>query len=100
MPQAPLKKSKAAGSGSRRPNVLGPKKGARTIKPKNAVLVRNRSLLKKHTSGLTAKTEHNLAQKAGHLEMLAGGKARDKSGGAGGKGKKVDVDRGNKKVKK
>jgi len=30
--------------------------------------------LQKHTSGLTALTEKNLAEKAGHLEMLKGGK--------------------------
>jgi hypothetical protein len=30
---------------------------------------------------LTGKTERNLAEKAGHLEMLAGGK--NKKGGAG-----------------
>ncbi|KAJ9666306.1 hypothetical protein H2201_003494 [Coniosporium apollinis] len=37
---------------------------------------------KKHTSGLTALTEKNLAEKAGHLEMLRGGK-KDKKGGKG-----------------
>lgn len=31
-------------------------------------------LLKKHSAGLTALTEKNLAEKAGHLEMLRGGK--------------------------
>jgi hypothetical protein len=30
--------------------------------------------LQKHTAGLTALTEKNLAERAGHLEMLAGGK--------------------------
>ena len=39
----------------------------------------------KYTSGLTARTERNLAEKAGHLEMLAGGKGR-KKGGEGKKG--------------
>lgn len=29
---------------------------------------------KKHTSGMTAMTEKSLAGKAGHLEMLRGGK--------------------------
>lgn len=38
----------------------------------------------KYTSGLTARTERNLAEKAGHLEILAGGKGR----GKGGEGKK------------
>jgi len=32
------------------------------------------SILQKHTAGLTALTEKNLAERAGHLEMLAGGK--------------------------
>jgi len=41
--------------------------------------------IQKYTSGLTARTERNLAEKAGHLEMLAGGKGR-KKGGEGKKG--------------
>lgn len=31
-------------------------------------------ILKKHSAGLTAKTEKNLAQRVGHLELLPGGK--------------------------
>jgi hypothetical protein len=34
--------------------------------------------LQKHTAGLTALTEKNLAERAGHLEMLAGGKKERK----------------------
>lgn len=34
----------------------------------------------KISSGLTAKTEQNLAKRAGHLEMLAGGKKDSKGG--------------------
>ncbi len=45
----------------------------------------------KYTSGLTARTERNLAEKAGHLELLAGGKGRKKGGeGKKGEGKKGD----------
>jgi len=45
----------------------------------------------KHTSGLTALTEKNLAEKAGHLEILRGGK-KDKKGGKGAerKGEKIE----------
>lgn len=43
--------------------------------------------MQKITSGYTAKTEQNLAAKAGHLEMLTGGK-KDKKGGNGKTGKK------------
>ena len=34
---------------------------------------------KKHTAGLTAMTEKSLASKAGHLEMLHGGKKDSKA---------------------
>lgn len=37
----------------------------------------------KYTAGLTGKTERALAEKAGHLEMLDGGKERKKEGGRG-----------------
>ena len=43
--------------------------------------------VQKHSAGLVAKTERNLAEKAGHLEMLAGGKKK-KGNGEEGKGKK------------
>ncbi|KAH8820878.1 hypothetical protein F5884DRAFT_745217 [Xylogone sp. PMI_703] len=73
----------AKASGGRN-SVLGPKKGARTIKPKKAALVQNAKMIKKHSAGLTALTERTLGAKAGHLEMLRGGK---KDGGADKKGK-------------
>jgi len=38
---------------------------------------------KKHTAGLTALTEKSLAGKAGHLEMLRGGKKDRKAENAG-----------------
>jgi hypothetical protein len=47
------------------------------IAPKKPKLIAKRKLMKKHTAGLTALTEKNLAEKAGHLELLGGGK-RDK----------------------
>jgi hypothetical protein len=62
------------------PNILAPKKGARVIAPKKAYLVKKKKMAKKLSAGLTAKTERNLAEKAGHLEMLAGGKRGSKIG--------------------
>jgi hypothetical protein len=52
-------------------------RGNRVIKPKKQKLITQNKIKKKSTSGLTAQTEKLLAQKAGHLEMLKGGK-RDK----------------------
>ncbi|TVY29631.1 UPF0390 protein [Lachnellula hyalina] len=74
-----------AKSTGRRQTALGPKKGARTIAPRKQVLVRNAKMtkmgqltdvlkLKKHSAGLTAMTERTLGAKAGHLELLKGGK--------------------------
>ncbi|EGX43394.1 hypothetical protein TWF173_001263 [Orbilia oligospora] len=60
-----------------RPQTLGPRKGNRVIAPKNQILIKQNAIKKKHSGGLTAKTERNLAEKAGHLELLPGGK-RDK----------------------
>jgi hypothetical protein len=66
--------------------------GSRVIKPKKTALIKkeqmkkvievfyilectaNASLSQKHSAGLTAVTEKSLASKAGHLEMLHGGK--------------------------
>ncbi|MCJ1388713.1 hypothetical protein MMC18_001562 [Xylographa bjoerkii] len=78
MAQGTVKKSKAA-TASRRPSVLGPKKGARTIAPKRASLVKQKKITKKHSAGLINKTERTLGEKAGHLEMLAGGKKKGKA---------------------
>jgi Protein of unknown function (DUF2462) len=41
-------------------------------------------MTKKISAGLTAKTEATLAQKAGHLELLAGGKKRGENTEKGG----------------
>ncbi|KAF2678899.1 hypothetical protein K458DRAFT_247622, partial [Lentithecium fluviatile CBS 122367] len=51
-----------------------PKRGSRVIKPKKATLISQSKIKKKHTAGLIGKTEKLLASKAGHLEMLRGGK--------------------------
>jgi len=48
--------------------------GNKVIKPKKAVLVRAQTIHKKHTAGLQAVTEKTLAGRAGHLELLRGGK--------------------------
>ncbi|KAH7120851.1 hypothetical protein B0J11DRAFT_532758 [Dendryphion nanum] len=52
----------------------GPKHGNRVIKPKRASLITQNKIKRKHTGGLTPQTEKMLAQKAGHLELLRGGK--------------------------
>lgn len=49
------------------------------IKPKKAALQKQHQMKKKHTSGLTDLTEKSLASKAGHLEMLRGGKKDSKA---------------------
>ncbi|KAL4793639.1 hypothetical protein BDV19DRAFT_391066 [Aspergillus venezuelensis] len=87
MAQGALKKTKPATT-SKKPKALGPKKGTNgQIAPKKQALIRQQKITKKLTAGLVAKTEKNLAQRAGHLEMLAGGK-KDKKAGAGKDGKK------------
>ncbi|WPH01771.1 UPF0390 protein [Acrodontium crateriforme] len=48
--------------------------GARIIKPKKPALVKQNQMKKKHSAGLAAMTEKALAGKAGHLELLRGGK--------------------------
>ena len=62
-----------------RPTPTGPKRGngSRVIKPKKPALISQNKIKKKHAAGLVGKTEKLLAEKAGHLEMLKGGK-RDK----------------------
>ncbi|KAF2748556.1 hypothetical protein M011DRAFT_392969, partial [Sporormia fimetaria CBS 119925] len=57
-----------------RPKPTGPKRGSRVIKPKKASLISQQKVKKKVISGLTAQTEKMLGEKAGHLEMLRGGK--------------------------
>ncbi|GFF29414.1 conserved hypothetical protein [Aspergillus udagawae] len=62
-----------------RPTALAPKRGPRQIAPKKATLIKQQKITKKLTAGLTAKTERSLAQRAGHLELLAGGKKDKKA---------------------
>jgi hypothetical protein len=47
------------------------------VKPKKASLISQNKIKKKSAAGLVGQTEKLLAEKAGHLEMLKGGK-RDK----------------------
>ncbi|OQO14909.1 hypothetical protein B0A48_00291 [Cryoendolithus antarcticus] len=74
MAQGVVKKSKAnapkVGSSRRQT-------GSKVIKPKKASLIKSQNTAKKHTAGLMALTEKAIAGKAGHLELLGGGK-RDK----------------------
>ena len=58
------------------------------IKPKKASLISQQKIKKKATGQLTAKTEKLLAEKAGHLEMLRGGKKDKDKDGKGAKEKK------------
>lgn len=53
------------------------KKGARTIAPKKANLVKQQKMAKKLSAGLTAKTEQMLGERVGHLELLEAGKKRN-----------------------
>ncbi|KAH8596414.1 hypothetical protein B0O99DRAFT_593732 [Bisporella sp. PMI_857] len=84
-----------AKSSARRPTALGPKKGARTIAPRKQVLVRNAKMTKKHSAGLTAMTERTLGAKAGHLELLRGGKKN--TDGKDSKGTTVEAKKGGSK---
>ncbi|KAI4146279.1 MAG: hypothetical protein LQ340_005987 [Diploschistes diacapsis] len=87
MAQGTIKKSRAT-TAPKRSSHPDAKKGKRVIKPKKEALVKKSKITKKYSAGLTAKTERNLAEKAGHLEMLKGGKKdKPKSAATGGKGK-------------
>ncbi|KAJ5678853.1 UPF0390 protein [Penicillium macrosclerotiorum] len=79
MAQGLLKKSKPSTATAKRGANARTKPGPRQIAPKKQALIKVAKLNKKLTSGLVAKTERSLATKAGHLEMLAGGK-KDKAG--------------------
>ncbi|KAF2144027.1 uncharacterized protein K452DRAFT_296288 [Aplosporella prunicola CBS 121167] len=67
------KPGSASGGGSKKATPLRPR-GSRQIAPKKAKLQTHKKILKKHTAGLAALTEQSLAARAGHLEMLRGGK--------------------------
>ncbi|KAF8419875.1 hypothetical protein EV426DRAFT_613858 [Tirmania nivea] len=75
----------SASSKKNKSSALAPRPGKRVIAPKKAELVRQEKLKKKVTSGLIAATERTLAAKAGHLELLKGGKKDRKENAAGGK---------------
>jgi len=65
---------------SSRPNSTQRKQtGSRVIKPKKATLQKQQQMKKKHTAGLTELTEKSLAGRAGHLEILRGGKKDSKA---------------------
>jgi hypothetical protein len=54
------------------------------IKPKKASVVSQNKIKKKASAGLAGQTEKFLAEKAGHLELLKGGK-KDKKAAKEGK---------------
>ncbi|KAG0647026.1 non sense mediated decay [Hyphodiscus hymeniophilus] len=100
MAQGAIKTRPAAGTAksARRQNAPGAKKGARTIAPRKAALVKNGKITKKYSAGLTAMTERTLGAKAGHLELLKGGKKnKDAKDGKDAKGKPVEVRKGGSK---
>ncbi|KAL1798449.1 hypothetical protein ACET3X_002486 [Alternaria dauci] len=78
MAQGAVKKSKAAAPKKPSQRV---QRGARVIKPKNAAIIKQNKIVHKSSSGLIGQTEKLLAQKAGHLEILKGGKKDKKEGG-------------------
>ncbi|KAF1930554.1 uncharacterized protein M421DRAFT_3598 [Didymella exigua CBS 183.55] len=80
MAQGAVKKSKPAAA-SRKPSKTGPRPGQKVIKPKKASLIQQNKIKKKSAAGLVGTTEKFLAEKAGHLEILRGGK-KDKKEGA------------------
>ncbi|KAF2875917.1 hypothetical protein BDV95DRAFT_514288 [Massariosphaeria phaeospora] len=85
MAQGAIKKSSKP-SAKKTPTHL-PKRGSRIIKPKKTSLITQNQIKKKSTSGLNAQTEKMLAEKAGHLELLKGGK-KDRLKSEVAKGKK------------
>ncbi|KAJ5757995.1 uncharacterized protein N7511_006689 [Penicillium nucicola] len=72
MVQGSLKKAGPATAGRKPAKTTRP--GVRSVAPKKANLIKQRKLTQKLTSGLVGKTERSLATKAGHLELLSGGK--------------------------
>jgi hypothetical protein len=82
MAQGAVKKSKPAAA-PRKSAKTGPRPGAKVIKPKKAHLITQNKIKKKSAAGLVGTTEKFLAKKAGHLEILKGGKKERKDGGKG-----------------
>lgn len=87
MAQGGIKKPKSSLPKNQHNNSQRKQTGSRVIKPKKSALQKQQAMKKKHTAGLTALTEKSLAGKAGHLEMLGGGK-KEKKIAAKGEGKK------------
>ncbi|KAJ5122023.1 UPF0390 protein [Penicillium atrosanguineum] len=81
MAQGALKKNKKVTATAQRESRANARTrpGVKQIAPKKAALVKQAKLTKRLTSGLVGRTERSLAQKAGHLELLAGGK-KDRGG--------------------
>ncbi|KAF2707983.1 hypothetical protein K504DRAFT_468377 [Pleomassaria siparia CBS 279.74] len=77
MAQGAVKKAPKAVNSRKPAATFGPKRGNRVIKPKKASLVAANTIKMSRSAGLATKTEAMLGQKAGHLELLKGGK-RDK----------------------
>ncbi|PNS13911.1 hypothetical protein CAC42_1402 [Sphaceloma murrayae] len=73
----------------------GPQRGNRVIKPKKAKLVQQHTLKRKQSAGLAALTEKSLAERAGHLELLKGGK-KDKKEAAKKKAAAAEAAKGKK----
>ena len=79
------RKEKKRSKGSFQANALSPhssnrkQMGTKVFKPKKASLQKQQQVKKKHTSGFMDLTEKSLAGKAGHLEMLRGGKRESKA---------------------
>ncbi|CAL5867602.1 uncharacterized protein PFLUO_LOCUS1821 [Penicillium psychrofluorescens] len=80
MAQGAIKKTTKPSAGPKRPPSKTTRPGPRQIAPKKTSLIKQQKLNKKISSGLVGKTERTLAQKAGHLEILAGGKKKTKAG--------------------
>ncbi|KZM25751.1 uncharacterized protein EKO05_0002583 [Ascochyta rabiei] len=79
MAQGAVKKSKPVAA-PRKASKSGPRPGAKVIKPKKANLIQQNKIKKKSAAGLVGQTEKFLAEKAGHLEILKGGKKDKKEG--------------------
>jgi hypothetical protein len=79
MAQGLAKKLSKPSGKSGKAKAIGPKRlGHRVVKPKKANLISRNKMIQKNSGGLAMMTEKNLAAKAGHLEMLAGGKNQKK----------------------
>ena len=86
MAQGAVKKAPRASLGSKAKQPHKPKKGARVTKPQKAKSSSTDKIIKKFSSGMIAKTEAMLGEKARHLELIGKGKKAEKSDGNGRKG--------------